>query len=874
MARFDWLKGIKKGDVNQRLNIYRNFTYFNGANDRKFLRILSDMLANDEDVLKLDHSRIDDLVFELLKKCVDNQALENCAIFAKTLKESEDENYKRFAKWVEDTILHVEKPEEIGEILSEPDETAEMIDNTNHSDDSDEISVEEFEKQIISIDRAKIIDLFDKGKIAQAKAFVGKMKTNPNKYRTYGIELLRMNAAKLRESALTLPQNVAERLEVKAQENERRAIEETRFLATQKDPLEDELLPIIMKNAMLDPEDDKLAEKFALRYLNKPTCFRSIEKEAICVMLVRAYKKQGAYGEIINLLDTLMSGLNDSNRTQLLNPYERELLRNLGEAYLIQSQGKLSLSDETKLTDFIANFSDPNNPQHINFQEQLIADLKSKEATFNIDIVNFSLIPSSKDGKNGGIEPPGPTPGPGEYGTYSSELSIEKRLEYILQKEASIGFVPRGYMSLEEENFTGYLIIRGESLDGEQAEPFYHAEKMLDINKLPKEKRTEALKQLRDSISGNPNLDIYTLRDIAIKQIGIPQAYGAASYLIKADDDEVGITTSLRVLAQKSELIDKFEAKVKELEKNPGKRAEIVSQYKVLTYNHTTGKNESNPNWYNRTNRAYDAFRALTAISLGMTYQKREEEENFEVESRQKRVQAYISNPNIGATERKIYQLIDRLEDSKLKLIKLKSEISEIEREIGTVPNSDVELIAEADVLLQRLAEAYKKKFGKDIYEDANLENSTQEQSLEQFISEPRNQKEQAERSKFLAKYDSRYEARKKSYLKEVSKDDVVPENATKEKMIELLMEYREFSYRAAMDYRKKIVAFANLKSHLPNIKSLQSNLKQTISDLEKGIAIVDPLTDRIIYPNQTPASPPSSNGGTTNEKQKTGTDR
>lgn len=881
MSRFDW---VKNNDPKKRLFIYRGFLSSDEIGDRKLFSILTKMLASDTEVLELSNHALDNVVFKVLQKCVEHEELGNCDKLTSYLETSEDERYKQYATWVKEKILHKEKPEEISEILSENNEENQSTTQDGEKDE-DDISVEEFEKKIISIDITRMRELFESGKVSQTKAYIHRMRNNPSKYRTYSLEYLRMkkelafsNAAKFRTSDPRL----SETLEHQANEYERLAVEATRLLATQEEPLEEELLPIIMKHAILEPEDKNLASRFALRYLKEPTCFRSIEKEAICVMLVRLYKNQGEYDKIVGLLDTLMSGLNDSNRTNSLNPYEKELLRNLGEAYLIQSNGKLGEEDLQKLTTFVNNFSDPNNPKHDKFLNELIDDLKSREALFSVDMVNFSIIPpTTVDPDNGQTPIPPEPPSPDVYGKYSSELSLEKRIEYIAQKECLLGFDARGIMSLDDDKFTGYMLIKWISPDGEREEPFYHVEKLFDIKKIPVAQRSECLRKLREYKENNPNIDLYTLRDVAVNQIGIPEAYGAASYLIKAGDDEFAITSELGELVRASKLIEEFENAAQEaLEMPEDEREEFLKQFKVLKYNHTTGKNLSNPVWYEKTNKAYDAFRALAAAESGVVYQKNEAESQFEYDSRNARVKAYTSTPNLDPKLVKIYLLMNFVENAKYNYMKMEQELVAIEQDLNMVPDIEVEGVAEADVLLQRLANVYKRKYGKDIYEEIETQPEDAQKDEDDFLKEPKSSEEQKNKSDILGKYDYRYKEHKKAYSKEISDDDVIPqastEEETKEKMIELLKEYREFSYRASMEYRRKIVAYANMKIAMKNNKDYRGKLLKSIDDLKTGKATVDPLTGEIIRTGTTgaPASAPPTLDALRPTQEKTGTDR
>lgn len=849
MARFDW---IKKEDPQQRIFLYKIFLNLPTEDmDKKLFSVLTKQLANDIETLELTDRSLDSVIFKVLQTSVDEEDLKRCDTFATYLESSDDERYKKYAEWVKDNILHKEKPEEVVEILNSPENKEGSVSDEEKNDD--ELSVEEFEKQVTSVNITKIRELFESGKQVQAKAFIHRMKNNPSKYHAYNLEYLRMKrdlAWKNVEEFRVVQPHAAEELEKKASEYERLAVETTRLLATQKEPLEDELLPIVMKHAILEPEDKNLAKNFALRYLKEPTCFRSIEKEAICVMLVRLYKNQGEYDKIVSLLDSLMSGLNDSNRTNNLNPYERELLRNLGEAYLIQSKGKISQEDLQKLTTFVNNFSNPNDPKHGRFLSELIYDLKNREAQFNVDIVDFSIIPQTTE-HSGTVPGPGPNPpGPDVYGKYSSELSLEKRIEYIAQKELTLGFDARGMMSLDDDNFTGYILIKWVSPDGEREEPFYHAEKLFDINKLPLAKREEALRKLREYKENNPNIDLYTLRDVAVNQIGIPEAYGAASYLIKADDDEISITSELSDLVKASKLIEEFEdASQKALDLPEDEREAFLKEYKVLKYNHTTGNNKSNPVWYDKTSRAYDAFRSLTAAASGVVYQKSQAEEKYEYEARNARVKAFTSTPNMDPTLVKIYLLINAVENAKYNYMKMEQELAEIENDLNLVSNIEVEGVAEADVLMQRIEKVYKSKYGKDIYEEAKVQEI--EENDEWFLNEPRSSEEQKEKSDIIGSYDSRYKEHKKSYAKEVTDDDVDPkaenDEENKDKMIELLKEYREFSYRASMDYRKKILTYANMKIAMKKNKEFRKKLAKEIDALKNGNATVDPLTGEII---------------------------
>lgn len=861
--RFDWLK---HSNPRGRTLLYKAFlSYPTEEIDQKLLSVLLKNLATDTEVLeKSDHS-LDSIIFNLLQKCVADADLKKCDIFATYLETSENEIYKKYAGWVRDNFLHKENPEEVVEILNQTeDETSQT---TDEEKTDDELSVEEFEKTVVSRDAIKIRELFESGQHVPAKAFVHRMKSNPSKYNTYNIEYLRLKRDLAWKNSLEFKSSkprAAEELEKKAQEYERLALETTRLLATQKEPLEEELLPLIMKHAILEPEDKDLAQNFALRYLKEPTCFRSIEKEAICVMLVRLYKNQGEYDKIVSLLDTLMSGLNDSNRTSTLNPYERELLRNLGEAYLMQSNGKLSQGDLQKLTTFVNNFSNPNDPKHGAFLNNLITDLKNREAEISIDIVDFSIIPQTTPDYSGGERPypPDPNPDPDVYGKYSSELSLEKRIEYIAQKERSLGFDVQGKMSLDEETFTGYMLIRGVSPDGERAEPFYHAEKLFDITKMPLAKRSEALKKLKEFKENNPNVDLYTFRDVAVNQIGIPEAYGAASYLIKADENAFSITSELGDFASASKLIGEFEEASKIALTMPvEERTEFLKDYMVLTYNHTTGKNESNPAWYDRTNRAYDAFRSVTAAASGCEYQKKQAEKDFEYNSRNSRIRAYVSTPNMDPTLVKIYLLINEYENVKYNYMKMQEELAELESELQLVPTIEVEGVAEADVLLQRLAKVFKRKYGKDIFVEAGVNVTADDKDKDEFLKDPKTEKEHKTKSDILGTYDLRYKEHKKSYAKSVTDDDVIPkleekdnvdpnsnnQDDEKAKMIELLKEYREFSYRLSIEYRRKILAYADKKILMKKSKEYQKNLAKEINELRKGESKVDPVTGEII---------------------------
>lgn len=852
--RFDWLKNI---NLQGRTMLYKTFlSYSTDDMDQKLLSVLLKQLANDAKLLENSNHSLDSVIFNVLQRCVEDEDLKKCDVFTTYLEKSENETYKKFAEWVRDNVLHKENPEEVVEILNQTEDETPTI--TDDKKEDDEPSVEEFEKKMLSSDSERIRELFESGKYVPLRAFIHRMKNNPSKYNAYNLEYLRMkrdlawrNAG---EFKLSNPR-AAEELEKKAQEYERLAVETTRLLATQKEPLEDELLPLIMKHAILEPEDKNLAKNFALRYLKEPTCFRSIEKEAICVMLVRLYKDQGEYDKIVGLLDTLMSGLNDSNRTSTLNPYERELLRNLGEAYLIQSNGKLSQEDLQKLTTFVNNFSNPEDPKHGRFLSDLITDLKNREAEISVDIVDFSIIPQTTTEIQGGENPYPPyPPGPDTYGKYSSELSLEKRIEYIAQKELSLGFEARGRMSLDEETFTGYMLIRGVSPDGERAEPFYHAEKLFDITKLPLEKRADALRKLREFKEKNQNLDLYTFRDVAVNQIGIPEAYGAASYLIQVSEGDELIRSELGDIASASKLIEEFEAASKKALTMPtDERDEFLKDFIVLTYNHTTGSNKSNPAWYDRTNRAYDAFRSVNAAASGVVYQKSQEEKDFENKSRNARIIAYTSTPNMDPTLVKIYLLINKYEEGKYNYMKMQQELAELESELQLVPMLEVEGVAEADVLLQRLAKVFKRKYGKDIFEEAGIE-VTDEEEKDEFLKDPRSQEEQKKKSDILGQYDSRYKEHKKAYAKEVTDDDVDPKLETdeenKEKMIELLKEYREFSYRMSIEYRRKILAYADKKILMKKSREYQKKLKQEIDELKKGDSKVDSETGEIIRPD------------------------
>lgn len=852
--RFDWLKN---NNPQGRAMLYKIFLSYSTENmDQKLLSVLLNQLAGDTEVLETTNHSLDGIIFNVLQKCVADEDLKKCDVFATYLGTSENETYKKYAEWVRDNILHKENPEEVVEILNQTEDESSVA--TDEEKEDDEPSVEEFEKKVLSLDAVRIRELFENGQHVPARAFIHRMKNNPSKYNTYNIEYLRMKrdlAWRNAEEFKSSNPHTAEELEKKALQYERLAVETTRLLATQKEPLEEELLPLVMKHAILEPEDKDLAKNFALRYLKEPTCFRSIEKEAICVMLVRLYKNQGEYDKIVSLLDTLMSGLNDSNRTATLNPYERELLRNLGEAYLMQSNGKLSQEDLQKLTTFVNNFSNPDDPKHGKFLSNLITDLKNREAEISIDIVDFSIIPQTTPDYSGGERPYPPDPEPDVYGKYSSELSLEKRIEYIAHKGRSLGFDAKGKMSLDEETFTGYMLIRGVSPDGERAEPFYHAEKLFDITKLPVAKRSEALKKLREFKEKNPNVDLYTFRDVAVNQIGIPEAYGAATYLIKAGENGFSITSELGDFASVSKLIEEFEAASKKALTMPAdERDEFLKDFMVLTYNHTTGKNESNPAWYDRTNRAYDAFRSVTAAASGTAYQKSQAEKDFEYNSRNARVRAYASTPNMDPTLVKIYLLINEYENVKYNYMKMQQELAELESELQLVPSIEVEGVAEADVLLQRLAKVFKRKYGKDIFEEAGIQVTDDDKDKDEFLLEPKNEAEQKTKSDILGKYDPRYKEHKKAYAKEVTDDVVDPKLETEEddkaKMIELLKEYREFSYRMSIEYRRKILAYADKKILMKKSKEHQKKLAQEIDELKKGNSKVDPVTGEIIRPD------------------------
>lgn len=877
MNRFE---SIRKINLSQRYMFYSRFfgDTIKKDIDQKMCSLLIKLLETDiKDLEKANYS-LDTIVFNVLAQCVEDENLVGCDIFSTYLEKSEKEKYRKLAEFVKDNILHKEKPEEIIEILEHVESGEYSI--TDETLKDGDASVEEHGIEPISSETKKIINLFENGNYLGAKSFIHRMKENPNKYRAYSIEFLRMQkdlALKNAEEFRTTSPRVAEQLEKKVSEYERLAIEATRLLATQKEPLEDELLPLVMKNAILEPEDKNLAENFALRYLKEPTCFRSIEKEAICVMLVRLYKNQGDYDKIVGLLETLMSGLNSSNRTSTLNSYERELLKNLGEAYLIQSKGKLSKEDVDKLTTFVNNFSNVNNPNHIRFLGELIEDLKKKEAQFSVDVVNFSIIKQSTVATNDFPIPPPPVP-PVVSGKYPSELSLEKRIEYIAQKELSLGFDAQGMMSLDEDTFTGYMLIKWVSPDGEKVEPFYHVEKLFDITQMPLKKRTEALQQLRKLKENNPNIDLYTLRDIAVNQIGIPEAYGAATYLIQVGDGDDLITSELGDLAAESKLIEKFEEASQEILTLPeDKRIDYFKKYRVLKYNHTTGSNASNPVWYEKTNRAYDAFRSLSAAASGMVYNKSQEEENFEYESRNSRVKAYTSNPNLNPTLVKIYLLINALENSRYNYIKMEQELIKLENELNLISINDVELVAEADVIIQRIGRIYKSKYNEDIFTEVSKKTIGDDE--EWFFRAPKSEEESKTKSDILEEYDTRYKTHKETYSKKITNESVELEGKDdqekKKEMIRLLEDYLELSYRESQEYRSKILAYINMKSALKNNKNFRRKVSKEIDALKSGKATVDPITGEIIksgIDNQPSVLP--ANAVFEPPHQKTGTDR
>ena len=188
MARFDW---IKKDDPQQRAFLYKAFLSFSTEDmDQKLFSVLIKQLANDIETLELSDRSLDNIIFNVLQRCVDEEDLKRCDTFATYLESSEDERYKKYAEWVKDNILHKEKPEEVVEILNSPETEEGSVSDEEKNDD--ELSVEEFEKQVTSVNIVKIRELFESGKQVQAKAFIHRMKDNPSRYHAYNLEYLRM----------------------------------------------------------------------------------------------------------------------------------------------------------------------------------------------------------------------------------------------------------------------------------------------------------------------------------------------------------------------------------------------------------------------------------------------------------------------------------------------------------------------------------------------------------------------------------------------------------------------------------------------------------------------------------------------------------
>lgn len=894
--RFRWLTNGKT--VEERIRKYKiGNALIKNSYDEKLVDVLTKTLASDEEVLSTSNEEIDDIVKFLLAKSVVFGDLKNSLIFIEYLEKSENEECRKFARETKLKLAHIESMEFMNKEKASNQESDIQEDKKEDGEDNQSSKNDE-EIEYKSIERDNIWDMVNNGKFVNAKAYVYRMKGNPNKQKIFAVELARAKNTQSLEKIQELKstndekrEKVADQIEKEVSERENKAIEITRELATQKEPLEDDILPLVMRNAMFDPDGTDLAKSFALRYLKDPTCFRSIEKEAICLMLVNLYKQEGNYEEIINILTSLMKNLDDSNRTKNLNTYERELLYDLGEAYLYQSNGKISEENMSKLISFVENFADPNNPNHSKFLSTLIEDLKNKEELLKVSVIEMPLIPETT---YKGVEREKANTAKIKNDKYSDELSIEKRIEYIAQKELSNGLIPKAFINLDDKNFTGYIAILGMDLERGKQEPFYHVEKLFDIKKVQPEKRAECLEKLRRLLNNNPNIDLYTFKDIVTSEIGIPEAYGAASYLIKVEDLDVGIGSQLGTLVDNSHTIEKFENAIKRLKTLPKEEKESeAKQYKVLKYNHNTGKNLSNPTWYAKTNRAYDAFREMECLAQGEEYTKSEQEINFENNSRNKRVSAYISRPDLSMTHRVLYERIDKLEDIRLNIAKVKQAILDMQKELEMNPDVEAHEVAEADFILDEIARIYNKKYKSNIYLDAGIateddikkEEELKEQirqskkgkaekpeilnSANQIMEEPKVQLIQDEVSKYIAEHDSKYKQHKKEIKEKSKTEPVVDEDQTeKEKMIELLKEYREFSYKACEEYREKLARYKALEKQLEKNRNIYKSIKKEIDGIESGAASVDPITGEIIWKNTNDA--PDGNGDI---DKRTGTD-